>query len=147
VNGQVALGAPRTQNIDATALTNATPDQLCLYWSNGVTWIKLGGVRDSSSPILKTRSAHLGNYQLRIAAKAASLNLDKANVFPSLFTPNNDGFNDRVYFILENPNNAAVTGEILDIDGRHVTTLPTPSLTGGGSATLTWNGNCGGGDG
>ncbi len=126
--------------VSALAAINATPEQLCLFWFNGVSWIKLGGTNNPGDKTVTIKSAQLGTYQLRIAPKAATLSLGKANVFPALFTPNGDGFNDRVYFVLENPNNAAVSGEIFDMSGRTVTTLAAPVLTPGLGTTLSWTG-------
>ncbi len=79
-------------------------------------------------------------YQLRVAAKATALTLEKANVFPSLFTPNGDSFNDQVYLVLENPNNSTVRGDIFDLSGRMVAHLPMPTQTGGTATRLSWSG-------
>lgn len=139
VNGLVVPGAPvvgQTPDVSAAA---TTPDKLSIYWNNGVTWVKVGGVLDLFSQTVKTRSSFLGSFQLRASAAATSLSLSQGNVFPRLFTPNNDGFNDRVYFVLENPNNVAVRGEILDLAGRHVANLAPQSGTGIGT-TLIWDG-------
>jgi flagellar hook assembly protein FlgD len=89
---------------------------------------------------LRTKSSFLGNYQIRGVASATTLTLSQGNVYPRLFTPNGDGLNDRVYFVLENPNDSAVSGEILDKDGRHVRTLPPPNVQSGIGTTLSWDG-------
>lgn len=138
VNGQVAKGAPLAQGVSASA-TNISPDQLSMYWHNGVTWVKIGGTLDVASQSVKTKSSYLGNYQLRVAARAVSLTLEQGNVYPRVFTPNDDGLNDRVYFVLENPNNSNVRGEIFDLSGRRVATLPPPAATGIGT-TIIWDG-------
>lgn len=139
VNGEVAPGAPFSQNVSALS-SHATPDQLSLYWNNGVTWIKIGGTLDLTSQVIKTKSSFLGNYQLRVSARATSLTLEQTNVYPRVFTPNSDGFNDRVYFVLENPNNVSIKGEIFDTAGRHVVTLAPPVLNNGIGTTLIWDG-------
>jgi hypothetical protein len=137
VNGEVERGSvnPGSSNVRTTGVT---PDQLSLYWNNGVTWVKVGGTVDFINQAVLTRTAVLGGYQLRISAQSSTLALDQGNVYPRVFTPNGDGHNDRVYFVLENPRNSTVTGEILDLKGRHVRTLPPPS--GGVGTTLTWDG-------
>ncbi len=132
VNGRVARDA---------FLTDATPDQLALYWENGVAWVKVGGSRERGAGAVTILSSNFGRYQLRVAAKANALTLSKANVFPGLFTPNNDGRNDRVYFILENPNNAGVTGHIFDRRGRQIATMSTASQAFGVGTALVWSGH------
>lgn len=144
VNGQVATGSPNAPSAASGIVTSATPEQLSLFWHNGVRWVKIGGALDEVDEVLKTKSSFVGRFQLRIAASATSLTLNKANVFPRTFTPNGDGFNDRVYFLLENPNDAGVSGEIVDMAGRHVATLP-PATTTGIGTTLTWDGKDDGG--
>lgn len=139
LSGQVARGAPIASGQPAQA-TGLTPDQLSLYWFNGVTWVKIGGTLDLNSQSLRTKSSFLGNYQIRGVASATSLALSQGNVYPRLFTPNGDGRNDRVYFVLENPNNVSVSGKIMDKDGRHVRTLPPPATQAGIGTTLSWDG-------
>ncbi len=138
-NGQVARGAPslNAKNVTTTAVT---PDQLAMYWFNGVTWVRVGGTNDPSLQAIKIKSSFLGNYQLRASANPSTLSLSQGNVYPRLFTPNGDGLNDRVYFVLENPSNVAVSGEIIDKAGRHVRTLPPPAKNSGIGTTLIWDG-------
>lgn len=140
VGGQVAMGAPGIQAVAQMPLIDVTPDQLSLFWFNGVAWIKLGGTLNPAGHTLNVRSARLGGYQLRVSAPAQAISLSKANVFPGLFTPNGDGYNDRVYLILENPTNAGVTGEIFDLNGRFIATLLQPTQTPGIGTTLSWGG-------
>ena len=141
-NGQVVVGSPRPTALEAQSPTvmAATPNDLSMYWHNGVTWVKVGGTLDEAAQAIKTRTSFLGDYQLRIVSRATSLNLEQANVYPRVFSPNGDGFNDRVYFVLENPNDADVKGEIFDMAGRLVATLPPPSGTTGIGTTLIWDG-------
>ena len=138
VAGQVVTGAPNALAAQKY-FTSATPNDLSLYWFNGVTWVKIGGTLDTVVQAIKTKSSFLGDYQLRVGARATSLNLEQTNVYPRVFTPNSDGFNDLAYFVLENPNNVSVQGEILDLNGRSVKTLSTLANSGIGT-TLTWDG-------
>lgn len=141
VNGQVATGAPNSNVTNSGVGGKAiTSDQLSLYWFNGVTWVRIGGTLDVPMQTIKTKSSFLGNYQLRASANPSTLTLSQGNVYPRLFTPNGDGLNDRVYFVLENPNNATVSGEILDKEGRHVRTLPPAAVSSGVGTTLNWDG-------
>lgn len=141
--GQVARGEPPLASSASRAPAQAaglTPDQLSIFWHNGVTWVKVGGTLDVVNHAVKIKSSFLGSYQLRGTRAAASLSLSQGNVYPRLFTPNGDGLNDRVYFILENPRNATVTGEIVDLEGRHVRTLPSAAVNTGIGTTMTWDG-------
>lgn len=140
VGGFVAVGSPKVASAGVQAVTGATPQQLSLWWNNGVTWIKVGGALDQIEQVLKTNSSFVGEFQLRIQASATSLTLGRNNVFPRTFTPNGDGYNDQVFFVLENPNSSDVTGEIIDMKGRHVATLPPPATDSGIGTTLSWNG-------
>lgn len=138
VNGNVAPGNPAAQA--SAAPTTITPDQLSLYWNNGVTWVKIGGTVDTAVQAVKTKSSYLGSYQLRAVGRATSLSLEQGNVYPRVFTPNNDGLNDRVFFIFENPNNVPVSGEIFDLAGRQVATLAPPAQNTGIGTTMSWDG-------
>jgi gliding motility-associated-like protein len=139
-NGEAIPGAPSAAAVSASALSASSADKLSIYWNNGVTWIKVGGTVDPVRQTISIKSSFLGSYQVRTTAAASSLNLEQANVFPRLFTPNGDGFNDHVYFILENPNSVDVHGEIFDLMGRHVATLPAPVGNTGIGTTMTWDG-------
>lgn len=138
VGGQVGYGSPLI-SATKTRLAAVSPNQLSLFWNNGVTWVKVGGTVDPAAQVVRIRSSYLGSYQLRVAAAATSLTLEQANVYPRVFTPNDDGFNDRVYFVLENPNSSAVSGDIYDLGGRHVASLAQQGATGIGT-TLIWDG-------
>jgi len=120
--------------------TSATPNQLAIYWNNGVTWVRVDGVLDTINQVVKIKSSFVGRYQLRATSRSGSLNLPDGNVYPRVFTPNGDGFNDVVYFILDNPNGASVQGEIFDLSGRHVVTMPPPNSAIGIGTTLVWDG-------
>ncbi|MCG3204504.1 MAG: hypothetical protein KCHDKBKB_01219 [Elusimicrobia bacterium] len=139
-NGQITAGAPNANTQSGFKAKAITADQLAMYWFNGVTWIRIGGTLDLPAQAIKTKSSFLGRYQLRASANPSTLSLSQGNVYPRLFSPNNDGLNDRVYFVLENPNNVSVTGEIFDKAGRHVRTLPPPGSDSGIGTTLIWDG-------
>ncbi len=59
-------------------------------------------------------------------------------VYPRIFTPNNDGRNDRVIFQFDNPAVLPIKGEVFDASGGRVGTL-TP-LASSPDTTLTWDG-------
>jgi hypothetical protein len=71
---------------------------------------------------------------------ATELTLDKAAVFPQIFSPNGDGINDVVYLVIENPKQSDVSGKIIDMGGAEVGILR-PAGTGAPTAdTLMWDG-------
>lgn len=144
IDGQIALGAPGNRLSQQEAFSSGSPDQLALFWFNGVTWVNVGGTVDTHGQTVSVATSNLGRYQLRLAPKAASLTLRQTNVYPSLFTPNGDGYNDRVYFVLENPNGASVEGKIFEPSGRYVATL-SPLSSMGTATTLVWSGMDSGG--
>lgn len=58
-------------------------------------------------------------------------------VFPRIFTPNSDGFNDKALFHFDNPELLPVTGKVYDISGAEVA----PLAVGNDPATLLmWDG-------
>src|ERR1700690_3809116 len=58
-------------------------------------------------------------------------------VYPRIFTPNGDGWNDKVVFHFDNPEALPLSGKVYDLPGAQVATL-----NGGSdpSTTLTWDG-------
>lgn len=74
------------------------------------------------------------NYQ------AAGLSLNKTGVFPRIFSPNGDGLNDIVFFVLDNPRLSRVQGKIFTLKGEEVSDLK-PTKSGiPTSDTLIWDG-------
>jgi hypothetical protein len=115
-----------------------------VLWWNGVTWIKVGqaDVDETipTAPTISFRTALPGVYQVRIFQAATSLTMDKNSVFPRIFTPNGDGINDVVYFVIENPNHSAVDGKIYDVAGGEVADIR-PAGAGAPTAdTMMWDG-------
>lgn len=85
-------------------------------------------------------TAATGVYQIRQYDVATELSLDKAAVFPQIFSPNGDGLNDVIYFVVENPKQSSVSGRIIDMGGAQVGTLR-PAGAGAPTAdTLMWDG-------
>lgn len=69
------------------------------------------------------------------SARAISIgDLTFTGVFPRIFTPNSDGFNDKAVFHFDNPEQLPVTGKIFDIAGAEVASLSA------GTDTVVWDG-------
>jgi gliding motility-associated-like protein len=73
-------------------------------------------------------------------AQSVSLgDLTFTGVFPRIFTPNGDGYNDRAVFHFENDQQLPVSGRIYDISGAVVASMSD------GIDTITWDGKDSGG--
>jgi hypothetical protein len=75
------------------------------------------------------------------ATAIGSLTFD--GVFPRIFTPNGDGYNDKAVFHFTNPELLPVAGKVFDISGSEVGSL-TPS-TSSPTEQLLWDGKDSGG--
>ena len=87
---------------------------------NGVRWVKLGGKVNTNKQRVSIKTRNVGKYQLRYVARTDSFKMDKAGVYPRIFSPNGDGWNDYVNFVFENPLESEVKGEIFDMKGAKV---------------------------
>src|SRR5450755_502298 len=72
-----------------------------------------------------------------IARSISIGDLTLTGVYPRIFTPNGDGFNDKVGFHFDNPEDLPVTGTIYNLAGSQVA-----NLQGGSdpSSLLLWDG-------
>ncbi len=68
---------------------------------------------------------------------AAADEFELTKVYPRIFTPNNDGLNDLVYFYFSNPQDSLVSCRIFDILGREMANLPWGVIE---EEFLVWNG-------
>jgi gliding motility-associated-like protein len=112
-----------------------------VLWWNGSAWIKVGQAQIDT--VLNTASFYTalpGTYQVRAFQAATELTLDKANVFPRIFTPNGDGINDEVLFVIENPRQSSIDGKIYDVAGNLVAELKPAGAGAPTPDTLSWNG-------
>jgi len=67
--------------------------------------------------------------------------LTLTSVKARIFTPNGDGFNDKVRFEFENPELLPVSGEVFDVNGARVADLS----QGSNAEVLLWDGKDDGG--
>jgi hypothetical protein len=109
--------------------------QLVIYWFNGVEWVKLGGISDSTSANIYTFSRRIGQYALKLDTLADEFTLNW--VKPRIFTPEESGgVINEVRFGFENPNFAEVTIKIYDISGAEIRT----TLRREGENVMVWDG-------
>ncbi|MBN2408010.1 MAG: hypothetical protein JXJ19_09980 [Elusimicrobia bacterium] len=119
--------------------------KLAMFWFNGIEWIKLGGVNDTSKGRTYTRARRLGKYGIKFARLADKFTLN--TVYPRIFTPDLPSeeepiVNDTkvsvnsVHFFFENPNFAEVTIKIFDITGAEVKR----NLRREGENSMVWDG-------
>jgi hypothetical protein len=128
-------------NVVIQSTTPVTEGSVGVLWWNGTAWVKLGQADvDELTNTVSFRTALPGTYQVRSFQAATALTLDKGNVFPRIFSPNGDGVNDTVFFVIDNPNGSAVEGKIYDVAGNEVSDIR-PAGAGAPTAnSLSWNG-------
>ncbi len=134
-----AVNPPAASSPDARpALATAPelpPEQMSVYWFNGVEFVKFGGLYDSSKSVISLFTQRAGVYQLRKALQANSFEI--VQTWPKkIFTPNGDGINDEMNFLYNNPKEVPVSGEIFTLKSAKVATL-SPGKDG---SSLLWNG-------
>ena len=108
-----------------------------IFWNNGSSWVKLGSSVDTATKVASTQSRLPGPYQLRLVSQPLSGQLN--SVYPRAITTNNDGINDRVFFLFENPSQASASGTIFDSQSAKVADLKSTDLFGG-DTVLYWDG-------
>lgn len=82
-------------------------------------------------------SAFLTFVFIVLSLAATASNLKIASIKPSaIFTPNDDGINDKVEITLDNPKESTVSGSIYDMSGAYIADLKWE----GDNISLTWDG-------
>ncbi|MFH0948091.1 MAG: gliding motility-associated C-terminal domain-containing protein [Elusimicrobiota bacterium] len=128
------VGAPSFVSIPA----NQAADNLSLFWFNGIEWVKVGGDVNIQKQTVSLKAKKGGKYQLRESLKATRFAL--ANVYPRIFTPNGDGWNDVVHFMYVGKD-TGITGKIFDINGAFISDMS----RGDTEYSLKWDGKNGDG--
>jgi hypothetical protein len=81
-----------------------------------------------------------------MSLQGAGLSLNKSDVYPRIFSPNNDDINDSVYFSLDNPGISQITGKIYDIAGNEVASIKPAEISALNKETWVWDGRNKSGD-
>jgi len=123
------VGAPHLAPIPA----NQAADNLALFWFNGVEWVKVGGDVDTTQQTVSLKTKKGGKYQLR--QSMSSLRFALTKVYPRIFSPNGDGWNDVANFMYEG-NDSGITGKVFDINGAFVSDM----ARGDTEDSLKWDG-------
>jgi len=114
-----------------------------LYWNNGSGFIPVTTPALASGSSVATATRNMGIYQVRQAAMSGAVQLTGGSPYPRVISPNANN-NRRVFFFLNNPTNAAISGSIYDLEGAKVADLSINSQAPEPNA-LFWDGKDSGG--
>ena len=143
--GNVVAGAPEpttafiSNKMPVISAANA-PQQLSLFWFNGVEWVKTTGLVNAADTTVNFTGGRTGLFQIRAATHAPGATLTR--VYPRIITPNGDGWNDKAIFQFDNPELLPLSGKVYDISGAFVANL-VPGLANPDSS-LAWDGKSNG---
>lgn len=142
-NGNLVAGSPGLIKPSASdGLKNQDPQKvLGVYWFNGKDFVKLGGKVDPETNTISLGVSQMGTYQIRLVQRPDDVLL--TTVYPETITPNGDGYNDEVHFVLDNPGDLALAGSIYDVRSAKVGSLLISSQL---QDTLIWDGKDSGGN-
>ncbi|MBI5881990.1 MAG: gliding motility-associated C-terminal domain-containing protein [Elusimicrobia bacterium] len=133
--GRVASNlTPSVRAADASA-------NLAAYLAQGADAVKLFGSVDSYMQTVQLQSRLLGNYQIRTVLRDMGFNFDVSGVSNRAITPNNDGLNDTVVFVFDNPKDSGFSGKVFDSRGMLVSDLKPGPLA---RNSLVWDGKSNG---
>ncbi|MEK7745086.1 MAG: gliding motility-associated C-terminal domain-containing protein, partial [Elusimicrobiota bacterium] len=120
----------------SAAAAGDSVEHLGMFWNNGLEYKKLYGKVDPVGQTVSVETVNLGKFQIRSVFREGGVTFDLSNITSRIFTPNNDGKNDVVLFLFDNPRKALVEGVIYDLRGARVASM-TPGLQ---PDTLMWDG-------
>lgn len=113
---------------------------LSMYFNNGARWLQMYGVVNAQEQSVKLETTLLGRYQLRTTERSGSFSADRSGLTNRLITPNNDGKNDTMVFIFDNPQEKTVKGRVFDLRGALVATMAAGPIAN----SLKWDARAGG---
>ncbi|MBN2406365.1 MAG: gliding motility-associated C-terminal domain-containing protein [Elusimicrobia bacterium] len=101
---------------------NTADTQVGVFWYNGIEYVKLGGQIDGDIKAVSIKTSRPGAFRVQQVQRATEFELSWAGTIgpTKVFTPNEDGINDKVNFMFENPKESLFSGEIYDIAGAIV---------------------------
>ncbi|HBL15677.1 MAG TPA: hypothetical protein DD417_02645 [Elusimicrobia bacterium] len=115
---------------------------LGMYWHNGIEYKKLYGDVDPVENTVTAKTPNLGRFQIRTLLRDSAATFDLSNISSRFVTPNDDGKNDFIIFVFDNPNGADVAGTVFDLRGAKVADMaagPIPDRK-----SLQWDGKMNG---
>ncbi|MBI4055116.1 MAG: gliding motility-associated C-terminal domain-containing protein [Elusimicrobia bacterium] len=112
---------------------------LSVYWFNGTDYVQLYGDVDAVDQVVTVKVQSPGSYQIRGVARGQGFNFDLSGLTTKVITPNGDGLNDVVVFLLDNPKDSKVGGKLFDLTGAFVAEMRLRS-----DGYLEWDGKSGG---
>jgi len=135
--GIVSSGSPDYAFARALPTSEEAQMALSTFWFNGAHWIKIQSSVDTDNKVATLRSRHPGNFQVRLALQ--NLEAELNSTYPQTITPNEDGINDHVFFLFENPAGGSVQGKLYDAQSAFVADAKTRDLFTG-DTVLSWDG-------
>lgn len=116
----------------------STPDEIAVFWNNGVEWLNLGGVVDTSDGTVSARSRHVGEFGTRRVSRVSQFKI--FSITPrKIFTPNGDGCNDLISIQFQNPEGiSGIIGRVYDLRGALIARMKTSSSFG----TFSFDSTC-----
>jgi len=110
--------------------------KLSMYYYNGAKWFQVFGDVDAINNKVELKTSLLGIYQLRLTDRTNDFSADISGLSNKFITPNNDGKNDGMIFIYDNPKKLKVKGKIFDLKGGFLSEMKPGPIDN----SLSWDG-------
>lgn len=114
--------------------------KISMYYYNGAKWFQVFGDVNPAENSVSLKSTLLGKYQLRLTERTNDFSADVSGLTNRFITPNNDGKNDSMIFIYDNPKKLQVKGKIFDLKGAFVSDMHPGPIEN----SLSWDGKMNG---
>gem|GEM_PF-2914128 len=114
---------------------NINNKQISLYFFNGVKYVKVHS-EITYNNWLVSKTPYLGNYKLQLSPSPPLEEFYILSTYPEkIFTPNNDGINDKFIINFSNPTEEDISAYIYDLSGAEVSKMELV-----GTNILQWDG-------